>query len=270
LHVEREVAVNMKHHTMSDLTGRNVLVTGASSGVGRHLAAMLASCGANVICCARRMHDLETLVAEIEGGGGNAFAQKCDVADADSVAAAFDAAERRFGIVDSTIVNAGIAHAMPATRITAEMFDHVMAVNLRGAFLTAREAGARLIKAGDPAAGPPRRILFIASTAGRKPERGAVAYGASKAGMIMMAKTLALEWARHEINVNAVLPGFMPTDIVADYLASEAGQKQIAGWPRKRAMPVEELDPAILFLLSAKARSVSGIELVVDDTQTLA
>jgi len=88
--------------------------------------------------------------------------------------------------------------------------------------------------------------------------------------MIMMAKTLALEWARHEINVNAVLPGFMPTDIIADYLASEAGQKQIGGWPRKRAMPVEELDPAILFLLSAQARSVSGIELVVDDTQTLA
>ena len=255
---------------MSDLTGRNILLTGASSGVGRHMASMLARCGANIVCCARRMTDLETLVAEIEGKGGHALAQQCDVTDADSVAAAFDAAEKRFGIVDSTIVNAGIAHAMPATKITVEMFDQVMAVNLRGAFLTAREAGARLIKSGDPATGSPRRIIFIPSTTGRKPARGAVAYGASKAGMIMMAKTLALEWARHEINVNAVLPGFMPTDIIADYLASEAGQKQIGGWPRKRAMPVEELDPAILFLLSAQARSVSGIELVVDDTQTLA
>jgi len=254
----------------TDLTGRNILLTGASSGVGRHMAAMLAGCGANIVCCARRMADLQTLVAEIEEKGGSALAQQCDVASAESVAAAFDAAEKRFGLVDSTIVNAGIAHAMPATKITVEMFDQVMAVNLRGAFLTAREAGARLIKSGDPVAGQPRRVIFIASTTGSKPERGAVAYGASKAGMIMMSKTLALEWARHEINVNAILPGFMPTDIIADYLASDAGQKQIGGWPRKRAMPVEDLDPAILFLLSAQARSVSGIELVVDDTQTLA
>lgn len=255
---------------MDDLTERNILLTGASSGVGRHLASMLAARGANVVCCARRVADLESLVAEIEANGGNAMAQPCDVADAASVTAAFDAAEKRFGLIDSTIVNAGIAHAMPATKMTVEMFDQVMAVNLRGAFLTAREAGARLIGADDAAAGQPRRIIFIASTTGRKPERGAVAYGASKAGMIMMARTLALEWARHEINVNAVLPGFMPTDIVSEYLTSEAGQRQIASWPRKRAMAVEDLDPAILFLLSAAARSVSGAELVVDDTQTLA
>ena len=255
---------------MGSLDGRNVLLTGASSGVGRHLALMLAGEGARVVCCARRVADLESLVAEIEGKGGSALAQQCDVASAESVAAAFDAGEQRFGLIDSTIVNAGIALAAPATRITAEMFDQVMAVNMRGAFLTAKEAGSRLIKSGDPDPARPRRIVFIASTTGRKPERGAVAYGASKAGMIMMARTLALEWARHEINVNSVLPGFMPTDIVADYLESEAGQKQIGSWPRKRTMPVQDLDPVILFLLSAGARSVSGAELLVDDTQTLA
>ena len=255
---------------MGSLDGRNVLLTGASSGVGRHLALMLAGEGARVVCCARRVADLESLVAEIEGKGGSALAQQCDVASAESVAAAFDAGEQRFGLIDSTIVNAGIALAAPATRITAEMFDQVMAVNMRGAFLTAKEAGSRLIKSGDPDPARPRRIVFIASTTGRKPERGAVAYGASKAGMIMMARTLALEWARHEINVNSVLPGFMPTDIVADYLESEAGQRQIASWPRKRTMPVQDLDPVILFLLSAGARSVSGAELLVDDTQTLA
>jgi len=255
---------------VGSLDGRNVLLTGASSGVGRHLALMLAGEGARVVCCARRVADLESLVAEIEGKGGSALAQQCDVASAESVAAAFDAGEQRFGLIDSTIVNAGIALAAPATRITAEMFDQVMAVNMRGAFLTAKEAGSRLIKSGDPDPARPRRIVFIASTTGRKPERGAVAYGASKAGMIMMARTLALEWARHEINVNSVLPGFMPTDIVADYLESEAGQRQIASWPRKRTMPVQDLDPVILFLLSAGARSVSGAELLVDDTQTLA
>lgn len=253
---------------MKELAGRNVLITGASSGVGRHLARLLAREGAQVTCCARRLPDLETLVGEIEAEGGCALAQRCDVADEASVKAAFDAAEARFGLVDSTIVNAGVTNAMPAVKMPIESFDQVMAINLRGAFLTAREAGARLIASTDAVA--PRRVIFIASTAGRKPERGAAAYGASKAGMIMMAKTMALEWARHQINVNAVLPGFMPTDIISGYLESEAGQKQIAGWPRKRTMPVEDLDAAILFLLSAGARSVSGIDLVVDDTQTLA
>lgn len=255
---------------MASMHGRNVLLTGASSGVGRHLARMLAGHGANMICCARRQAELDTLVADIEAAGGKALAQVCDVTDAASVAAAFDAAESRFGLVDSTIVNAGITNATPAIHMSMESFDQLMAINLRGAFLTAREAGARLIASGVPEAARPRRVVFIASTAGRKPERGAAAYGASKAGMIMMAKTLALEWARHEINVNAILPGFMPTDIIADYLASDAGQKQIAGWPRKRIMPVEDLDAAILFLLSAGSRAVSGIELVVDDTQALA
>lgn len=256
---------------MNELVGRNVLITGASSGVGRHLARMLARAGAQVTCCARRLADLEALVAEIEAEGGRALAQRCDVADEASVKAAFDAAEARFGLVDSTIVNAGVTNAMPAVKMPVASFDQVMAINLRGAFLTAREAGARLIASGPAeAATAPRRVIFIASTAGRKPERGAAAYGASKAGMIMMARTMALEWARHQINVNAVLPGFMPTEIIAGYLESEAGQKQIAGWPRQRTMAVEDLDAAILFLLSAGARSVSGTELLVDDTQTLA
>lgn len=255
---------------MTDLTGRNILLTGASSGVGRHLAAMLAAKGANVICCARRVSQLESLVEEIAAKGGSAFAQACDVADEASVIAAFDAAEERLGLVDSTIVNAGLSHALPATRLTAEMFDQVMAVNLRGAFLTAREAGSRLIAAGDKAAGLAKRIVFIASTTAIRPEKGAAAYGASKAGMMMMGKTLALEWARHEINVNTILPGFMPTEIISDYLESDAGKKQIAGWPRRRTMPVGDLDPAILFFLSSEARSVSGAQLVVDDAQTLA
>lgn len=255
---------------MKSLVDRNVLLTGASSGVGRHLALMLAAQGANVICCARRRADLDALVEEVAANGGIAHAQPCDVTDEESVKQAFDAGEQRFGTIDSTIVNAGIAHAMPATRMTVTQFDQIMAVNLRGAFLTAREAGTRLIAAADAIAGRPKRIVFIASTTGRKPERGAVAYGASKAGMIMMARTLALEWARYEISVNAVLPGFMPTEIVSDYLESEAGQRQVAGWPRRRAMPVAALDTTIAFLLAGASTSVTGAELIVDDAQTLA
>lgn len=255
---------------MTQLDRRNVLLTGASSGLGRHLAGVFAARGANVICCARRKADLDSLVAEIAAAGGQAFAQPCDVSDEASVVAAFDAAQDRFGVVDSTIVNAGITNAMPAVKMPVDSFDQLMAVNLRGAFLTAREAGKRLIASGPPDPARPRRVVFVASTAGKKAERGAAAYGASKAGLIMMAKVMALEWARHEINVTALCPGFMPTDIITPYLESEAGQKQIAGWPRKRVMPVEDLDAAMLFLLSAGSRGVSGVDLVIDDTQTLA
>jgi NAD(P)-dependent dehydrogenase (short-subunit alcohol dehydrogenase family) len=252
------------------LHGRNILLTGASSGVGRHLALMLAGQGAHVICCARRTADLATLVAEIAATGGQATAQLCDVADAASIVAAFDAGEAAAGPIDSVIVNAGINHAGPAAKLSVEALDQIMAVNLRGAFLTAREGARRMIASGPPQPDRPRRVVFIASILGKRAQAGAAAYSATKAGVVMLAKSLALEWARHEINVNAILPGYMPTDIVADWFASDAGKAQVEGWPRKRLMPVEDLDPALLFLLSAQARSVSGSELTVDDTQALA
>lgn len=252
------------------LGGRNILLTGASSGVGRHLAVMLAARGAHVICCARRKADLDELVSEISAAGGSAAAQVCDVADAASIAAAFDAAEQAAGPIDSVIVNAGINHAGPAAKLSLEALDQILAVNLRGAFLTAREGARRMIASGPPHADKPRRIVFVASILGKRPQAGAAIYSATKAGVVMLAKSLALEWARHEINVNAVLPGYMPTDIVADWFASDAGKAQVDGWPRRRLMPVEDLDPAVLFLLSAEARAVSGTELTVDDTQSLA
>lgn len=252
------------------LEGRNILLTGASSGVGRHLALMLAGQGAHVTCCARRLADLELLVEQIVAAGGRATAQVCDVADAGAISTAFDAAERAAGIVDSIIVNAGINEAGPATRISVEALDRILAVNLRGAFLTAREGARRMIASGAPDPARPRRIVFVASILGKRPQAGAAVYSATKAGVVMLAKSLALEWARHEINVNAILPGYMPTDIVADWFESPAGEAQISGWPRRRLMPVEDLQPAVLFLLSAAARSVSGSELVVDDTQSLA
>ncbi len=252
------------------LQGRNVLLTGASSGVGRHLATMLAAEGAQVVCCARRSADLSSLVDEISRNGGRALAQTCDVIDAGSIAAAFVAGEATFGPIDSVIVNAGINHAGPAVRLPVDALDQIISVNLRGAFLTAREGARRMMTAGAELGDRPRRILFIASILGKRPQAGAAIYSATKAGVAMLSRSLALEWARHEINVNAILPGYMPTDIVADWFASEAGQAQVQSWPRRRMMPVSELDPAVRFLLSAESRAVSGAELIVDDTQSMA
>lgn len=255
---------------MPSLSGRHVLLTGGSSGVGRHLARMMATEGAHVTCCARRQAELDSLVAEIESAGGRATAQVCDVGDAQSIAAAFDAAEAAAGLVDSVICNAGINVAGPAHSIAVEDLDRIMSINLRGAFLTAQQGAKRMIASGKPDENSIRRVVFIASILGRKASAGAAVYSATKAGVLMLAQSLALEWARHQINVNAVLPGYMPTDIVDDWFTSEAGKAQIAGWPRRRMMPVADLDPAIRFLLSREARSVTGTEIVVDDAQRLA
>ncbi|MBK6707312.1 MAG: SDR family oxidoreductase [Sphingomonadales bacterium] len=252
------------------MANRHVLLTGASSGVGRHLARTLAGHGAKVSCCARRGGELATLVKEIGAAGGVAAALPCDVRDAQSIRDAFDSAEDMFGPVDSVIVNAGINIAGPAQSLSVDNLDAILGVNLRGAFLTAQEGGRRMIGRGRPVAGEARRIIFIASILGKAPDLGAVAYAASKAGVLMLAKALAKEWARHEINVNAILPGYMPTDIVAEWFETDKGKAQIEGWPRRRLMPVEDLDGAVLYLLSSAARSVSGAELQIDDTQSLA
>ena len=145
-----------------------------------------------------------------------------------------------------------------------------MSINLRGAFLTAQQGAKRMIASGKPTEEKPRRVVFIASILGRKATAGTAIYSATKAAVLMLTQSLALEWARHQINVNAILPGYMPTDIVEEWFASRPGQDQIAGWPRGRLMPVKDLDPGLKFLLSPEARSVSGAEIVIDDTQRFA
>lgn len=254
---------------MKPLVGRNLLLTGASSGVGRHLGFRLAAEGATVVCCARRASELATLVGEIEAAGGRAIAQTCDVADSVSISDAFELAGKAVGPIDSVIVNAGINHAGPAHSLTVEHLDQILAVNLRGAFLTAQEGARRMIASGPPEPAKPRRVIFVASILGRTPDAGAAIYSATKAGVLMLTRALALEWARHQINVNAILPGYMPTEIVGGWFEGEKGRAQVESWPRRRLMPVAALDPAVLLLLSPEAAAISGAEIVVDDTQSL-
>jgi|SRR6185312_456416 len=253
---------------MSDdsLAGRTALITGASSGLGRGLARAIALAGARVAVAARRRDRLAALVAEIEQSGGTALALDCDVEDEASIVAAYDAANARFGRVDTIVANAGINREGQSTTITAADFDAIMNVNVRGVFITAREGARRLI-AQPEASAPAGRVLLIGSVGGLRVLPGLTPYCVSKAAVVMMGRGLAKEWARHNINVNTLCPGFFETEINEEWFRTDAGKKQIARFPRRRLMSTADVLGGALYLLSDAARATSGTSLIVDDAQ---
>lgn len=248
------------------LAGQVALVTGASSGLGARFAQLLAGAGAQVVLAARRTDRLAGQVAAIEAAGGRAVAVAMDVEHEASVIAGYDAAKAAFGAAPSIVVaNAGMNARGLATDIAMADFDQVMGVNLRGAFLTAREGARRMMAAGTGAG----RVILIASMGGVRPLPGLTAYSVSKAGVIMMGKALAREWARQGINVNTLCPGYVETEINADWLSEPGGQKMIAGFPRRRVMDATSLDGAMLWLASPAAAFTTGAVIQVDDGQAL-
>ncbi|MET0182128.1 MAG: glucose 1-dehydrogenase [Caulobacterales bacterium] len=250
------------------MSGRTAFVTGASSGLGRRFALLLAAAGAKVALAARRTDRLEEAVRDVEAAGGQAAAFAMDVTDEASIQAAMDAAAARFGGIDTVIANAGINSEGMALDLEGAEFDRVMAVNVRGAFLTARE-GAKRIMAGGAREKEHGRIVMIASVGGLHPLPGLTAYCASKAAVVMMGKTLAREWANRGVNVNVVCPGYIRTEINADWFDTEGGKKQMNGFPRRRLMREDDLDQMVLFLSSDASRAVTGSTFVIDDGQTL-
>ncbi|PZR32981.1 SDR family NAD(P)-dependent oxidoreductase [Caulobacter segnis] len=250
---------------MTDLTGRTVLVTGASSGIGAHLARRAAAAGARVALAARRADRLEALVAEI---GPNAAAFSMDVEDEGSIIAGYDAIEARLGAPDTVIANAGINVQGSALDIAAADFDKVLGVNTRGVFLTAREGARRMIRAGSEASGR-GRVLLVASIGAHKVLPGVTAYCASKAATAMMGKSLAREWARKGINVNVLCPGYIRTELNSDWFDTEGGQRLVGSFPRKRLMDEDDLTGTALYLCSDAARAVTGSVFTVDDGQSL-
>jgi NAD(P)-dependent dehydrogenase (short-subunit alcohol dehydrogenase family) len=253
---------------MTTLTGRTILITGASSGIGANLARAAAQAGAQVAAAARRADKLEALVAEISAAGGVARAFAMDVEDEGSVIAGYDAIEAALGTPESVIANAGISLQGSALDIAIEDFDKVQAVNTRGAFLTAREGARRMIKAGSPAS-ERGRILLVASIGAHKVLPGLTAYVASKAATAHMGKSLAREWARKGINVNVLCPGYIKTELNDEWFESEGGQKLVATFPRKRLMETSDLEAMALYLTSDAARAVTGSVFTVDDGQSL-
>ena len=245
-----------------ELTGRTALVTGASSGLGSRFGRILAASGARVALGARRVDRLEELGDRI---GAAACPVQMDVAREADIIAGFDAAEAAFGPVDTVIANAGVDGAGMATTISEEEIEQTLAINLKGAILTARE-GARRMMAHGVTNG---RIVLIASITAFEPSPGLVAYAASKAGVVQAGRTLAREWARAGINVNTVSPGYIRTAINDAWFDTEGGKKQIAKFPKRRLMGEEGLDAMILFLCSDVSEFVTGTNFILDDGQTL-
>lgn len=251
-----------------DMSGRAVLVTGASSGLGRRFARVLAGAGAKVAVAARRTERLEALVAEITAAGGEAVAVAMDVQDEASVIAAFDAAETALGPIETVIANAGMNSEGMAADLPADEFTRVLDVNVKGAFLTAREGARRMMAAGSKDSGR-GRVVLIASIGAFNVLPGLAAYCASKAAVLMLGKVLAREWATKGVNVNIVCPGYIETELNADWFATEGGKRQVAGFPRRRLMDESDLDTVVGFLASDAAKAVTGSVFTVDDGQSL-
>ncbi|BDW82311.1 3-oxoacyl-ACP reductase [Erythrobacter sp. Dej080120_24] len=251
-----------------DLAGRTIVVTGASSGIGARFGEVLAARGARVALAARRLDRLEALTDTIKANGGEAMAVEMDVTDEASVIAAFDAVDEQFGRIDTVIANAGRDAKGSCLELTLEEFDSVMAVNLRGVFLTAREGARRMVTHLDPKARR-GRIVLISSITSQMATPGLSAYSASKAAVNRMGKVMAKELARAGINLNMLLPGYIETDLTADSFQTESGKMFLASFPRRRLVEVEELDGLICYLCSDASSAVTGAEFTVDEGQSV-
>lgn len=242
-----------------DLPGRPALVTGASSGLGRHFALTLARAGAKVALAARRVDRLEAVRREIEVAGGEAVALSLDVTDAGSVAAAVDAAAARLGPLRVLVNNAGVAVTRGVLEASEADWDGVIATNLKGAWLVA-QAAARHMAAHKEGGS----IVNIASITGMRVAGGVSAYAASKAGLLQLTGALALELARHRIRVNAIAPGYIETELNREFVASSAGEALVRRIPQRRLGRAGELDGALLLLASDAGSYMTGSTLVVD------
>lgn len=241
------------------LDGRVALVTGASSGLGARFARTLALAGASVLLVARREERLQALVDDIAVEGGMAAAVAADVTDEEAVAETFDTAEGAFGPVDILVNNAGMARTRLIRDMETADWDSVMDLNLRAAFLVAREGARRMAERGKGGS-----IVNTASILGERVTKGSAAYCASKAALVQLTRTMAVELARDNIRVNAIAPGYILTDLNRDFFETEAGKARIRGMPMRRLGREEDLDAALLSLVAPGASYTTGSVVTVD------
>lgn len=246
------------------LEGLALFITGASSGLGSHFARLSARSGARVALAARRLERLQALAQELRAVGAACEAIALDVRDADSVARALAEARERVGGLDVVVNNAGVTSVGAALDQQTADFDEVVSANLRGVWLVATEAARLWRESGRPGA-----IVNIASILGLRQAAGVAPYAISKAGVVQLTKVLALELARFQIRVNALAPGYVATDMNAEFLESEAGRALVRRIPMRRLGTAEDLDGPFLLLAGEASRYMTGSVIVVDGGQLI-
>lgn len=242
-----------------DMSGRVALVTGASGGLGRHFAGVLAKAGARVVLGARRPQKLAEAVCEIEGSGGSATAVALDVSQGSSVHDAFDEIARSVGLVDVVINNAGTTVTKPLLDISEAEWDDVLGTNLRGTWLVMAEAARRMIDAKSGGC-----VVNITSILGDRVAGNVAPYTASKAAVTQLTKAAALEFARYDIRVNALAPGYIRSELNGEFFDSPSGQVMIKRIPQRRLGNVSDLDAPLLLLASGASPFMTGAVVVVD------
>jgi NAD(P)-dependent dehydrogenase (short-subunit alcohol dehydrogenase family) len=248
-----------------DLSGKTAIVTGGGSGIGRQMAGALAELGASIVLCARKVERCEAAAAELEELGVRTLALRCDVRAPDDVRAVVERTVEELGGVDVLVNNAGTSWGAPAEETPLEGWQKVLDVNLTGVFLFSQAAGRVMIERGG---GSIVNIASVAALRGSPPgAMDAIAYNASKGGVVSFTRDLAQKWAQHGIRVNAIAPGWFPSDM-SQVLLDRFGERFLEDIPLRRFGGPDDLKGVVAFLASPASAYVTGQVLVVDGGQT--
>jgi NAD(P)-dependent dehydrogenase (short-subunit alcohol dehydrogenase family) len=247
-----------------NLAGKVALVTGASSGLGRQAALTLARAGAKVAVTARRVDRLDALATAIASAGGHAMPFDLDVRDIATIDGVVGAVEAAMGPINILVNNAGVSVVKRPENFTLEDYDYVQETNVKGPFFLAQAVGRGMIKRGQGG-----KIINIASMMALRVFGKLTLYAMSKAAIAQMSKQLALEWARHDIQVNAICPGYIETEMNAGHWRTPAGRGMIEAMPRRRIGTPEVMDGLLLLLASSQSDYMTGTLIPVDDGQVM-
>jgi 2-deoxy-D-gluconate 3-dehydrogenase len=249
---------------MSDLNDKVAVVTGAGRGLGRSMALALVEAGAAVTVAARSGGELDELVSEVKAGGGQALACPTDITDESAVQRMVDATVETFGRVDLLVNNSGIVSTTPLVEQSAEDWDRVIATNLRGTFLATRAVGKYFLAQGSG------KVVNIASNFALQGVANHAAYSASKAAVIAFTRSMAIEWARHGVQVNAIAPGYFATPLNAEMRKDpEALARVVRAIPARRVGEADELQPWLLLLAGPASDFMTGEVIVIDGGQSV-